>query len=206
MANRLLAAALLAALVAAAASAQDKPDALALYLDGKYEEARTACLDEIAAGAGEVEPYVVLSWSLISLRRWADAEKYAAKGIAIRRDPRLVEVLGEAEYFLGRNESALGNFQEYVASVAEGGRVGTAYYYMGEIYLRLAKFGHADMALTTAVQFLPGSSRWWARLGWARERAKDYANAAIAYRKGLDIDPRLQDALDGIDRCAAAMR
>jgi len=210
MANRRLAAVLLAALVvvvaAAAAGAQSKPDALALHLDGKHEEARLACLDEIAADSGGIEPYVVLSWSLISLGRWADAEKYANKGIAIRRDPRLVEALGESEYYLGRNESALKCFQEYVATVAEGGRVGTAYYYVGEIYLRLAKYSHADIALTTAVQFLPGSSRWWARLGWAREKAKDYANAAIAYRKGLDIDPRLQDSIDGLDRCAAAMR
>lgn len=193
-------------LAAVQTAAQDKPDALKLYLEEKYEEARLACLDEISSRPDDIEPYVVLSWSLISLGRWADAQNYANKGLAIRRDPRLIETLGEAAYFLGRNEEALRRFQEYVASVPEGGRVGAAYYYMGEIYIRLAKYSYADIALSTAVQFLPGSSRWWARLGWAREKASDYPNAAAAYKKALEINPRLQEALDGLERCAAKMR
>jgi tetratricopeptide (TPR) repeat protein len=193
-------------LAAVQAAAQDKPDALKLYLEEKYEEARLACLNEISSRPDDIEPYVVLSWSLISLGRWADAQNYANKGLAIRRDPRLVEALGEAAYFLGRNEEALRRFQEYVASVPEGGRVGAAYYYMGEIYIRLAKYSYADIALSTAVQFLPGSSRWWARLGWAREKAADYPNASAAYKKALEINPRLQEALDGLERCAAKMR
>ncbi len=206
MARKLPAVVFALALAAAAAGAQDKPDALKLYLDEKYEEARLACLSEIASRPEDIEPYVVLSWSLISLGRWADAENYANKGLSIRHDPRLIEVLGEAAYFLGRNEESLRRFQEYVASVPEGGRVGAAYYYMGEIYLRLAKYSYADIALSTAVQFLPGSSRWWARLGWAREKALDYPNAVAAYKKALEINPRLQEALDGLERCAAKMR
>lgn len=205
---RRLAAALACALLAAAApiSAQDGPDALKLYLEGKFEEARRACLDEIAARPDDIEPYVVLAWSLGSLDRWADAENYAKKGIAIRRDPRLVEALGESAYFLGRNESALRSFQEYVTAVPEGGRAGTAFYYMGEIYLRLARYAHADIALSAAVQYSPGSARWWTRLGWAREKAADYDHAVEAYKKALSIAPRLQDAIDGVDRCSAKLR
>jgi tetratricopeptide (TPR) repeat protein len=206
MRPRLLGAVLLAALISGPAAAQDGPDALKLYLDGKFEEARRACLDEISARPDGIEPYVVLSWSLVSLERWADAENYAQKGIALRRDPRLVEVLGEATYFLGRNEAALRSFQEYVAAVPEGGRAGVAFYYMGEIYLRLVKYAHADIALSAAVQYSPGNARWWTRLGWAREKAADFDHAIEAYKKALSIAPRLQDALDGIDRCNADLR
>ena len=67
----------------------------------------------------------MLSWSLVALGRYADAENYALKGYAIRRDPRLTETLGETAYFLGRNDAALRNFQNYVGAVSEGGRVGT---------------------------------------------------------------------------------
>jgi tetratricopeptide (TPR) repeat protein len=206
LARRLAAAVLAAFLAGGAAVAQEGPDALKLYLDGKYEEARRACLDEIAARPDGLESYVVLSWSLVSLERWADAENYAKKGLAIRRDPRLVEVLGEASYYLGKNDAALRDFQEYATAVPEGGRAGVAFYYMGEIYLRQVKFAHADIALSTAVQYSPGNARWWTRLGWAREKASDYDHAVLAYKKALSISPRLQDALDGVDRCSAVLR
>jgi len=201
-----LALALGLALLATQAAAQAGPDALKFYLDGKYDEARRVCLDEIAAGPEGVEPYVVISWSLLALERYADAENYALKGYAIRKDPRLSEALGEAAYHLGRNEIALKNFQNYVSSVAEGGRVGIAYYYMGEIYVRMARYGHADIAFSAAIQYSPANARWWARLGWAREKFGDAEHALEAYRAALAIDPRLQDALNGIDRLSARRR
>jgi tetratricopeptide (TPR) repeat protein len=196
----------LGALASLGLCAQDKPDALRLYLDGKYDEARRACLAEIAASPSNVESYVVLSWSLISLGRYADAENYALKGYALRRDPRLTETLGETAYFLGRNDAALRNFQNYVGAVPEGGRVGMAYYYIGEIYMRLGRFGHADIAFSTALQFTPGSAKWWNRLGYARERYGDAVHALEAYKKALAIDPRLQDASEGADRISAKLR
>lgn len=200
-------AALLAIAVLAAASwAQDKPDSLRLFVDGKYEDARRASLAEIASAPSSVDPYVVLSWSLIALKRYADAENYALKGYAIRRDPRLAEILGETAYFLGRNEAALRTFQNYLGAVTEGGRVGTVYYYLGEIYLRLGRFGHADISFTTALQYSPGSAKWWTRLGYAREKYGDAVHALEAYKKALSIDPRLQDASDGADRASARLR
>jgi len=114
--------------------------------------------------------------------------------------------LGESSYYQGRNEAALKSFQEYIAVVPEGGRAGAAFYFMGEIYLRLVKYSHADIALSAAVQYSPGNARWWTRLGWAREKAADYDHAVLAYKKALSISPRLQDALDGVDRCSAVLR
>ena len=190
-------------LEAALGWAQDRPDALRLYVDGKFDEARRACIAELAATPGNIESYVVLSWSLIGLKRYADAENYALKGYALQRDPRLTETLGETAYFLGRNDAALRNFQNYLSVVSEGGRVGTAYYYMGEIYLRLGRFGHADIAFSTALQFSPGSAKWWTRLGYAREKFGDAVHSLDAYQKALALDPKLQDASDGVDRVSA---
>jgi tetratricopeptide (TPR) repeat protein len=205
-ARRTVLALVLAALAASSLSAQSDPDALRLYLDGKYDDARKACLAEIASSPSNVDSYVVLSWSLISLGRYADAENYAQKGSAVRKDPRLTEIRGETAYFLGRNVDALRSFQDYVGAVPEGGRVGMAYYYMGEIYLRLGRFSHADIAFSTALQFSPGSARWWGRLGYARERYGDAVHALEAYKKALSLDPHLQDATDGADRTSAKLR
>jgi tetratricopeptide (TPR) repeat protein len=201
-----IAALALAVLSTAFSRAQDNPDALRLYVDGRYDEARRACLSEIASSPANVDSYIVLSWSLLALKRYADAENYALKGYAIRRDSRLTETLGETAYFLGRNDAALRNFQNYVSAVSEGGRVGFAYYYMGEIYLRLGRFGHADIAFSTALQYTSGSAKWWARLGYAREKYGDAVHALEAYKKALSIDPRLQDASDGSERVSAKLR
>jgi tetratricopeptide (TPR) repeat protein len=190
----------LAAFAAASSPAQDRPDALRLYVDGKYEDARRACIADIAATPDDVESYVVLSWSLVAVGRYADAENYALKGYSVRRDPRLTETLGETAYFLGRNDAALRNFQNYIGAVSEGGRVGTAYYYMGEIYLRLGRFSHADIAFSTALQYEPDSAKWWTRAGYARERNGDAVHSLEAYRKALSIDPHFQDAADGESR------
>jgi len=193
-------------LVAAACPAfgQSKPDALKLYLDGKYDDARRVCIDEISADPNNIESYVVISWSLLALQRWADAENYALKGYAIRRDPRLSECLGESAYYLGRNDAALRDFQNYVNAVPEGGRAGTAYYFMGEIYLRLARYEHADISFSAALQYSPDNARWWARLGWARERGGQSGHALEAYKKALQLDPTLQDALNGVQRLTSS--
>lgn len=183
-----------------------KIDALKLYTDGKYEDSRTAALQELAADPKNIESYVVVCWDLLALERWADAENYALKAYEVRKDPRITEILGEAAYRLGRNEAALKHFQNYIAAVLEGARVGSAYYYIGEIYLRMARYAHADIAFSTALQYAPENARWWARLGWAREKANDEDGALEAYESALKLEPRLEDALLGKDRVLVSMR
>jgi tetratricopeptide (TPR) repeat protein len=181
-------------------------EALKLFIGGRYEEARRHCLEELRGDPQSIEAYVVLAWSLIALERYADAENYALKGYALRRDPRLTESLGEAAYYLGRNEAALRNFQNYVSAVPEGTRVGQAYYFMGEIYVRLARFSHADIAFTAALGYTPLNAHWWMRLGWAREKANDPTHAIEAYKQALVIDPRLADAKAGLARVSERLR
>ncbi len=189
------------------AFAQAKPDALKLYRDGLYDEARAVCLQELSADPSNLESYVVLGWSLLALGRYADAELYARKAWdTIRRDPRIVQVLGEAAFHQGKNEEALAHFQNYVNFLPDGTRLGTVYFYMGEIYLRMERWAHADIAFRTALQYDPGNARWWTRLGYARERSRDWAFALQAYDEALKADPALADARLGRERAQAALR
>ena len=201
-------AALLLALLlcSAAAASAAEGDALKLFQEGRHEDARRVSLEALRADPADVESYVVLCWSLLALERWADAENYALKAYAIRKDPRVTEILGESAFRLGKNEAALSRFQDYVSAVPEGSRVGTAYYYMGEIYLRMARYAHADIALSSALKFAPGNARWWARLGWAREKAGESQGALAAYAEALRLDPRQEDARLGAERLQARSR
>ena len=188
--------------------AQTKKDALKLYRNGDYAEAIKVCHEEIAEKPKNLDSYVVLCWSLVKNKQYSEAELWAIKGREISSyDQRIIEILGEAKYYLGKNNGAMEQFQRYVASAPESGsRVGTAYYFMGEIFIRQGKFNHADIALTTAVKKEPTLVSWWIRLGYAREMAKNYLEAVNAYDEALRLNPSSVDAERGKVRVSAKLQ
>ena len=179
-------------------------DALQEYRNGSYEEAVTICKAEIATNPNNLESHVVLCWSLVSLGRYEEGRTYALAGRNISRyDPRLVEILGEVYYFQGRNNEALQYFQEYISLAPQGNRINTVYYYIGEIFIRQGHFRRADIALSTAVYYMPKNAFWWERLAYARENAGELRSAANAYEQALALNENLADARKGLDRVKA---
>jgi tetratricopeptide (TPR) repeat protein len=192
--------------LAQAAFAQNRPDALIEYRNDNYERAIAICRAEIADNPSNLESHVVICWSLISLGRYDEALIFAQAGRAISRyDSRIVEILGEINYYQGRNAEALQFFQEYVNLAPEGQRIDRVYYYLGEVYIRLGRFRHADIALTTAVHWVPGNAIWWTRLAYARESAGDLREAVTAYERALSLNSQLSDARRGLDRVRQAL-
>ena len=183
-------------------------DALVLYQNGDYAAAIQICETEIARNPSRIESYVVLCWSLVRNRQYAEAEQRATDGLKVSPyDLRLIEILGEAKYYLGKNNGALEQFQRYVANAPESGsRVGAAYYFMGEIYIRQARYQHADISLSAAVKKEPLLDRWWTRLGYAREMAGNYYEAAEAYDEALLLNAASSDAQSGKARVASRLQ
>lgn len=179
-----------------------KQDALVLYHHGKYRESVQVCEEELKETPDRIESYVVMCWSLVSNKQYAEAEERATEGLVISPfDLRLIEVLGEAKYYLGKNSGAMEQFQKYVASAPESGsRVGVAYYYMGEIFIRQARYQHADIALSSAVKKEPLLDSWWTRLGYAREMAGNYYESIEAYDEALRLNSSSIDASRGRER------
>ncbi len=184
------------------AQEQAKPDALVLYNTGRYAEAIAACEVEISENPNNVESYVVMCWSLVKNGQNSEAENWATRARDLSPyDHRVVEILGESKYFLGKNEEALDLFQEYVSLVGEnGGRIGDVYYYMGEIYIRLEQYNHADISFSKAVRNEPLYDHWWTRLGYAREMAKNYTLSLEAYEQALVLNSTRDDARRGYNR------
>ena len=185
---------------------QSRPDALQEYRLGNYERSVQICRDEIAVNPGNMESYVVICWSLIRLRRYDEALRFARTARGLNRfDSRIVEILGEIYYYQGRNNEALQYFREYINLAPEGQRIELVYYFMGEIYIRQGKFRHADIALTTAVHWLPGNAEWWTRLAFARENAGDLTASITAYERALALNSQLSDARRGLERVRQAL-
>jgi tetratricopeptide (TPR) repeat protein len=189
----------------AAHSQSRPPDALAEYRAGNYDRAIQICRSEIDINPNNLESHVVICWSLIRLNRYEEALRFARAGRVISRfDVRLAEIMGEIHYFQGMNNEALQYFQEYASLAPEGQRIDSVYYYMGEIYIRQGKFRHADIALSTAVHWVPGNAAWWVRLAYTRENAGDLSSAIEAYERALSLNPQLSDAQRGLDRIRRA--
>ncbi len=184
----------------------NKPDALAMYRNGQYAEAVQTTLNEIKQMPKNMDSYSVLGWSLLKLGRYQEAVSYAKQALAISRyDNRIVEILGEGYYFLGDNAEALKYFEEYTVLAPTGERIDDVYYYMGEIYIRMGDYNHADIAFSTAVYHSPNIAQWWARLGYAREMAHRYKLSLAAYNRALQLNPSFVDAIRGRDRVQSAM-
>jgi Flp pilus assembly protein TadD len=186
--------------------AQNRTDGLVEYRAGNYERAIQICRDEISVNPNNLESHVVICWSLLRLNRYDEALRFARAGRSIHRfDVRIIEILGEIHYYQGLNNEALQYFQEYISLVPEGQRIENIYYYMGEIFIRQGKFRHADIALTTAVHWMPGNAAWWVRLAYSRENAGDLSSALEAYERSLSLNSQLADAQRGLDRIRRSM-
>ena len=189
-----------------AVQAQTRPDALQEYRNNNFERAVQICMDELAVNPNNMESHVVICWSLIRLNRMDEAMRYARAGRAINRfDVRITQILGEVHYYQGMNNEALAFFQEYASAAPEGQRIDQVYYFMGEIFIRQGKFRHADIALSTAVHWMPNNASWWVRLGFTRENASDLTGAIEAYERALALNSQLADAQRGIDRIRQIM-
>jgi len=200
------------------AAPQPKLDALLMYRQGrdletagrqaeaqaKYAQAVAVCDQELATDPRRLEAYVVKCWSLFRLGRHAEVISIGQAGMKIAFDARISEVMGESYYFLGQMDNCIKSLQKYIEAVGDSGDRGpTAYFFMGEAYLRLKKYSHADMAYSTAVLKEPNLPRWWYRLGNACENLGDWKRALDAYNKALSLSPAYAEALTAQARVKA---
>jgi tetratricopeptide (TPR) repeat protein len=147
---------------------------------------------------------VVKSWCLLKLKRYQEIIDACQAALKQGTDWRIIEMMGEAYYYLGDMASSLRYMQRYVDSVPENtDRVSSAYFFMGEAYLKLKQYEHADIAYSIAVYKTPDMYRWWYRLGMAREALGDRAGAIAAYEKSASLNRSNQDAAKARDRLAA---
>ena len=202
-----------------AAPAGQKADALLLFRQGrdleaagKAEEAKALYLKSIAVCDGELatdpkrmDAYAVKCWSLFRMNRHEEVISTGATAMKIIFDARIAEAMGESYFFLGKNDLAIQSFTKYLESGQFGDRISTAYFFLGETYLRMHKWSHADIAYTTAVKLEPSMSRWWYRLGQVCENLGDWQRSIDAYTKALSLSPGMQDATAGMARAKAKL-
>ena len=180
--------------------AQDKPDALELYRQGRYDEAVEVCLQELQELPRNMDSYTVMGWSLIAATRYEDALAQSQAALALAPyDHRIIGIAGESLYFLGKNSEALRYFELYASIAPTGVRIANVYYYMGEVFVRLGQYNNADISFSTALHFDDKHAEWWSRMGYAREMRQDFQWSKEAYENALKLNPNLVEAQKGLE-------
>ena len=180
---------------------------LKLYREGKYNEAIVQCEKEIASNENNIDSYTTLILTYMALKDYAKAYVATQRARKVQQYyPRLIEMQAISCYHLGRNIESLNLLQTYLSYTSQEKDISEIYYYMGEIYLRLSQYHHADIALSTAVSIRPFEIAWWTRLGYVREKSKTYKYSLEAYEKALSFDNNYFDALEGKKRVLSALR
>lgn len=183
----------------------EKPDAYQLYLDGKYEESIEVCKAEIAEQS-DVVSYYVMGWNLMALRRYNDAIKEMTTALSRHgKHRKVIHILAEAYYKIGEYEESETYLEDYIKIAPDGEAIGEVYYYLGEIFLRLKEYQHADIAFATAVYHEKNKSEWWTRLGYCRQQAKEYQYAVMAYKEAIRLNPGDTSAIKGLKECEALL-
>lgn len=182
-----------------------------LQLAGKEPEAEKVFLSSLAmvekllaADASNSDLISLQCWDLFRLERHKEVVAVAQKALQTLKDYRIIETMAESLYFLNRDEEALRNFAKYIElAPPDDERLSSAYYYIGECYMRLKKYEHADIAFSTATSMEKGMYYWWYRLGYVKEVLGQYRKAYEAYGNSLALDAGFQYAKDGRSRVKA---
>lgn len=212
--KRCISAALFLACALVFVFAQEKPDALRSYRQGRnleavgrtddarasYEEAIAICKQDLAANPKNMDAYTIYGWSLFRVGKYRETVDICQEALKIANDYRIVETMAEAYFYLGNYKESLRHMERYVDAAPRGERISTAYFFIGEIYRITRQFNRADIAYTAAVHLEPAIALWWFRLGSVREQVGDKTGASDAYRRALNLRPDYKDASDGLKR------
>jgi tetratricopeptide (TPR) repeat protein len=166
-----------------------------------YNEAIRIGLDEVSRNTATRETYVAVTYTMRRLGRNADVVSWGERGLRVYPDEyRLLEIMGEAYFYLDNYERSLFYMQRYTNAQPEGERVAVAFFFIGEIFRLTERPRHADIAYTAAVRFAPDLALWWYRLATVRERVGDRIPAIEAYQRALRLNPNYREASEGLAR------
>jgi tetratricopeptide (TPR) repeat protein len=170
-----------------------------------YNEAIRICNDEVARNAVTRDTYATYALTYQRLQRYSEVIRWGESGLRLYPDDyRIVEVMGEAYFYLNNYDACLRFMQRYANAMPQGDRTSVAYFFIGEIYRLTQRYHRADIAYTMAVHLEPNSALWWYRLGSVREEVREFSSAITAYERALRLNPNYRDASAGLERSRRA--
>ncbi len=156
------------------------------YSIGNFKKCIDICYSDLDKDYRNMDAYSYLCWGYLGLNDYKSALDNAKKALSIKpNEPRMLEVAGEACYFMGNYLESLSFFERYVSAVNIDIyniryyriRYNVVYYFMGEIFLQFKEYNNAITAFSTAIWDNNGSykgqtDKWKDRLSFAKQMAE----------------------------------
>ncbi|MBQ7613296.1 MAG: tetratricopeptide repeat protein [Spirochaetaceae bacterium] len=194
--------------------AQDTNTALRRYFNGRdldnrgrtsdavaeYNAAILMCLQVLESQPQNMDAYAVYTWSLYRLRKYADTVSVCRQALNIKEDPRIIETMGEALFYINNFDECLVQMQRYINMSPDGDRVAVAYFFEAEVYRNRNQYNKAEFLYTVATHFEPSIALWWFRLGFVREMIGNVATAIEAYTRAVALNPNYTEAVNALNR------
>ena len=180
-----------------------KLDALVLYRQGKYEDAVKITLGEIKQNPASLNSYIVLSWSLLKLKRYSEALNYGNKALKLKsNDYRVLFILGEASFYLKNNSESRAYFLSYLSfsKAIKNRRLDLVYYYVVMTYIREKNLNKADFLASYALFLFPKDFRLNLIKAMLLETEGDFKSSANYYKTALKIRPTFKISKLGLER------
>ena len=179
---------------------QKDPDAVALrnglaealLAQGKLDPAEEAARQALKIEEKNLPAMVNLATVYARKKRFELAKMVLDNARQIDdRDPTIWNRLGFVELSLGDRALALESFRTAAALRPDYPEAHTNY---GALLADAEDFQNAATELEQAVRYAPSSAVAWMNLGNAYRGLKEFEKAEDAYRKALNLDPKLNDA------------
>ncbi len=163
-----------------------------LLTAGKNDAAEEECKKALKADEKCIPAMIALANAYAGKKRFELARMVLENARLLDgRDPAVWNRLGFVEMALGNRPQAIENFKT-AASLRPDYPEAHANY--GAILADADDFTGAAQELELAVKYAPGSAGTWLNLGNAYRGLQAFEKSEAAYRKALELDPKLNDA------------
>lgn len=150
-----------------------------------------------------VDPYIDLSLMYLDLRKVADADRWARRGLQREKHGMLYFVLGEVSLRQGNGWRAKEMFETANSMMPDNF---ASYNGLGMALMRLGKFGEANTAFSVALALSPKSSQVLNNLGFSLEKLGKVSEAVEYYKQAQTLDGENKVIAANLERAQALIK
>jgi tetratricopeptide (TPR) repeat protein len=132
------------------------------------------------------DPLIDLSLMLIEMKKFKDAETYAARSITVQKSAMGYYALGKCAYGIGNFWKAKECFEK---SISIDPLLSVAYNELGCTLMKLERYNHANTAFSAALAIMPASPVILNNMGFSLEKMGKKKEAIEYYTRAGQVDP-----------------
>ncbi|HPO49934.1 MAG TPA: hypothetical protein PLO89_06370 [Spirochaetota bacterium] len=173
------------------------------YSAGRYQDSLNALIKEKKIFPDRINIYVIMAWNYRELKNYTEMETISLEGLKYQpTDTRILKNLAEAYFFQKKYQDSANTFEKYIKYKFSWNDpyLSYSYYYLGICYYYLQHYRKADIALSTAIYYVPKNFNTLILLAEIKEILGEFNKARSLFVKAGQIAPNNKRVNDGLAR------